>query len=106
MKKLDFNVEKLSEEHIKEIEKHAGFKQEKITEHYDELSANYEQIYLKVGWPDPKQCAELINKHFDKVVTYKEDVNEEVKSMGIQFKNKLIIHSVVNRCRLTPFSMK
>ena len=73
MKKLDFNVEKLSEEHIKEIEKHAGFKQEKITEHYDELSANYEQIYLKVGWPDPKQCAELINKHFDKVVTNKED---------------------------------
>ena len=59
-KKLDFSVDKLTEEHIKEIEKHAGFDQANITEHYDDLSTNYEDIYLKVGWPDPMKCAELV----------------------------------------------
>ena len=59
-KKLDFSVDKLTDEHIKEIEKHQGFDQAHITEHYDDLATNYEDIYLKVGWPDPMQCADLV----------------------------------------------
>ena len=39
--KLNFNGE-LSDEHRKEMEKHAGFSQGNIAEHYDELSTNYE----------------------------------------------------------------
>lgn len=39
--------------------KHGNYNQETIAEQYDELSSNYEQIYLTAGWPDPLQCAEL-----------------------------------------------
>jgi predicted TPR repeat methyltransferase len=41
------------------MEKHAGFKQEEIVDHYDDLCTNYEAIYLRVGFHDPKKCAEL-----------------------------------------------
>jgi len=58
MNKLDFNSE-LTEEHKKEIEKHAHFDQANITGHYDELSTNYEAIYLKAGWPDPRKSADF-----------------------------------------------
>lgn len=58
--KLDFNSE-LTEEHQKEMAKHQNFNQDNITEHYNNLSVNYEEIYLKVGFPDPKKCAEIIN---------------------------------------------
>jgi predicted TPR repeat methyltransferase len=56
--RLDFNVSQLTEQHKKEMEKHANFSQDSITDHYNELAVNYEQIYLRVGWPDPKRCAE------------------------------------------------
>ena len=39
--------------------KHADYKQDTIVEHYNELSDNYEQIYLTAGWTDPVKCAEL-----------------------------------------------
>ena len=38
---------------------HGNFKQENISEHYDELSNHYEDIYLMVGYHDPLKCAEL-----------------------------------------------
>ena len=31
-----------------------------IAEHYDQLATNYEDIYLKVGFPDPMKCAEFV----------------------------------------------
>ena len=39
--------------------KHVAFKQDNIAQHYDELSAHYEQIYLRAGWHDPKMCADF-----------------------------------------------
>jgi predicted TPR repeat methyltransferase len=49
---------KPSEETKKEYEIHGGFSQETISNKYDELSRNYEDVYNSVGWPDPVQCAE------------------------------------------------
>ena len=59
MNKLDFTTDNLTEEHKKEMEKHANFNQANITQHYDELASNYEEIYLKVGWPDPRKSADF-----------------------------------------------
>lgn len=49
----------LEEEHKEEMRKHGNFNQETIAGLYDELSPNYEQIYLRAGWHDPKVCATL-----------------------------------------------
>ena len=55
---LQFDGE-LTEQHKQEMAKHGGFTQDKIAEHYDELSSHYEEIYLRAGWHDPLKCAEL-----------------------------------------------
>lgn len=55
---LQFDGE-LSAQHKEEMAKHGNFSQENIAEHYNELSSNYEQIYLRAGWHDPLKCAEL-----------------------------------------------
>ena len=44
--------------------KHGAFSQDKIAEHYDELSSHYEHIYLTVGYHDPLKCAELTKELF------------------------------------------
>lgn len=64
--KLDFSipVSELTEEHKKEMEKHGNFSQDTIKEHYDELCTNYEDIYLKAGFHDPEQCANLVRDLF------------------------------------------
>ena len=55
---MDFKGE-LTDEHKAEMAKHGNFSQDKIAEHYDELSSHYEDIYLRAGWHDPLKCAEL-----------------------------------------------
>ena len=61
--KLEFIKNKsLKEEHIKEIEQHLDFDQGNISEHYDKLSANYEEIYTHVGWPDPVENARFVKE--------------------------------------------
>ena len=41
------------------MKKHGNFSQDKIADHYNELSSHYEEIYLTAGWHDPLKCAEL-----------------------------------------------
>lgn len=53
---------KVTDELKQEMLKHADFKQENIVEHYDELSNNYETVYLTAGWTDPAKNAELCNE--------------------------------------------
>ena len=55
---MDFKGE-LTEAHKAEMAKHADFQQDKIVDHYNELSSHYEDIYLRAGWHDPLKCAEL-----------------------------------------------
>lgn len=54
MEKVD-----ISEELKAEMLKHGTFSQDTIAEHYNDLSGNYEEIYLTVGYHDPLKCAEL-----------------------------------------------
>ena len=54
----------ITDELKQEMLKHGGFTQDKIAEHYDELSSNYEHIYLTVGYHDPLRCAELTKELF------------------------------------------
>lgn len=49
----------LTEEFKEEMRKHGNFSQDKIADHYNELSSHYEEIYLTAGWHDPLKCAEL-----------------------------------------------
>ena len=55
----------LSDEHKIEMAKHGNFAQDNIVDHYNELSQNYEQIYLRAGWHDPLKCAELAKQCFN-----------------------------------------
>ena len=79
MQKLDFTGD-LTDDHKKEMEKHANFNQGNIKEHYDELCINYEAIYLKAGFHDPLKCAELTNETYELVGKPKDQV--EVVDMG------------------------
>uniref|UniRef100_A0A7S3MUJ7 Methyltransferase domain-containing protein n=1 Tax=Strombidium inclinatum TaxID=197538 RepID=A0A7S3MUJ7_9SPIT len=79
-KKLDFTVDNLTDQHKKEMEKHGNFSQDTIKEHYDDLCNNYEDIYLRAGFHDPKKCAELTNELFEMASKPKEEI--EVLDMG------------------------
>jgi predicted TPR repeat methyltransferase len=67
----------LSEAHKIEMAKHGNFSQDNIVDHYNELSQNYEQIYLRAGWHDPLKCAELA-----KLCLGDEAENAQVLDMG------------------------
>lgn len=56
------------------MEKHGNFHQDHIKEHYDDLCTNYEAIYLKAGFHDPKKCAEMVNETYTLVGKEKADV--------------------------------
>jgi predicted TPR repeat methyltransferase len=56
--------EAYTEELKQKMLSHGNFKQENISEHYDELSNHYEDIYLMVGYHDPLKCAELAKEVF------------------------------------------
>ena len=53
------------------MEKHQGFNQDNISQHYDDLCTNYDAIYEKVGFPCPKNCAQMV--HALKDADMKED---------------------------------
>ena len=58
---MNFSGE-LSDEHKQEMLKHSNFSQATIVDHYNELSKNYEGVYLRAGWHDPLKCAELAHE--------------------------------------------
>lgn len=62
----------ISDELKQEMLKHGNFTQDKIAEHYDELSSHYEHIYLSVGYHDPLRCAELTKELFGDASAEKE----------------------------------
>ena len=60
---LDWNVPVLTHEHIKEVEKCNGFESSQAEMHYDHLSPVWEQIYTRLGYPDPEKVANMVAKH-------------------------------------------
>ena len=60
---LDFNIDYLTAAHIKEVEKCNGYAKGDAAKHFDHVATNIEAAYLRLGYPDPKKVAEMINKH-------------------------------------------
>lgn len=62
--KVDFDVDKLQNAHWSEVDKFNKFDEEKLVEHYDDISVNYDGVYKRMGYPDPEKVAEnLLNVH-------------------------------------------
>ena len=61
MQALDFTGE-LTPVHVAEMEKFNKYDPSKVEEHFDEVSCNYEQIYLRAGYPDPKKVQEAVSE--------------------------------------------
>lgn len=59
--KLDFSGD-LTKEHIREMELFNKFEEKDLENHYDRVSINYEEIYLRAGYPDPKKCQEAVSR--------------------------------------------
>ena len=62
MERLDWNVENFTTAHVQEMEKYAKFEKKQVEEHYDALAANYEDLFLRVGYADPKKCQEVVSE--------------------------------------------
>jgi predicted TPR repeat methyltransferase len=57
------NPTELDAELKAEMLKHNTYSQDTIVDHYNEASANYEQVYITAGWHDPMKCAELAGEY-------------------------------------------
>ena len=71
MQKLDFTGE-LTPAHIKEMDKYNKFNKSQVEEHYDDIALNYEAIYQRTGYPDPKKCQSMVSKYQDSLHNEKE----------------------------------
>ena len=60
---LDFEVPMLGPSHVNEIQKCNGFEPGQAKKHYDHVALNWEAIYLRLGYPDPKKVAEKVDKY-------------------------------------------
>ena len=72
--KLDFTGE-LTDDHKREMEKHANYDKNNIGAFYDELSTNYEDIYLTAGWNDPRINADFVIELYTTTGKPKEEVD-------------------------------
>ena len=52
-------MDKLTNDHIKLMERCNKYKDTDTKRHFDYIASNYEGLYNRAGWPDPKQVADL-----------------------------------------------
>jgi len=71
--KLDFSGE-LTKDHVKEMELFNKFEEHNLEKHYDRVAINYEAIYLRAGFPDPKKCQETVSAICNQKSMKKRDV--------------------------------
>ena len=60
---LDWNIDYLTSAHVKEVEKCNGYDVGQAEMHYDHLAAVWEDIYSRIGYPDPTKVADMVAKH-------------------------------------------
>ena len=53
----------LGPSHVNEILKCNGFEAGEAQRHYDHVALNYEAIYLRLGYPDPKKVVEKVDRY-------------------------------------------
>ena len=58
---LDFDVAKLTGDHVRVMEKFAKYDKAQVEAHFDGVADNYEGAYLRAGYPDPQQCADYVS---------------------------------------------
>ena len=61
-KKMDWDVERLTPEHVKLMERCNKYKIIDTKRHYDFISENYEGLYNRAGWPDPEEIATMVKE--------------------------------------------
>lgn len=64
-----------------EMKKH-DYHREIIDKQYDELSPNYEDLYLRAGWNDPFECAKLVDQTKAHVSETTKNEDFEILDMG------------------------
>lgn len=60
--RLDWQVDQLTDAHVKIYELCNKYKKEHAQKHFDHIASNYEGMYLRMGYPDPKYVANFANK--------------------------------------------
>lgn len=64
--RLDWSVSKLTAEHKRIFNACNKYQKENAKVHYDFLASNYEGMYLRMGYPDPKYVAQYCEKFAQK----------------------------------------
>lgn len=64
--RLDWNVHPLNEKHKKMYGACSKYKKDNAQLHFDYLASNYEGMYLRMGYPDPKYVATYVAKFAEK----------------------------------------
>ena len=62
---LNWDIEYLGKEHHRELTR-CIYKQKDAKKHFDSLSVNYEGMYLRIGYPDPKKVADFVQLFISK----------------------------------------
>lgn len=60
--RLDWGVPTLTDQHVNMFQKCNKYKKEDAATHFDYIASNYEGMYLRMGYPDPKYVANFANK--------------------------------------------
>lgn len=60
--RLDWQVDHLTDAHVKMYELCNKYKKEHAQKHFDHIASNYEGMYLRMGYPDPKYVANFANR--------------------------------------------
>lgn len=60
--RLDWSVPVLTKYHHDMYNMCNKYKKEEAATHFDYLASNYEGMYLRMGWPDPKYVADYAAK--------------------------------------------
>lgn len=58
----DWSKDKLTIEQVKIMERCNKYKKEDASRHFDYIASNYEGLYNKAGYPDPKAVADYVKQ--------------------------------------------
>lgn len=64
--RLDWSVQPLTDKHKKMYDACNKYNKENTQIHFDFLASNYEGMYLRMGYPDPKFVANYVTRYAEK----------------------------------------
>ena len=75
------------------MEKFNKYNKDRLVEHFDDCAINYEDIYLRAGYPDPQKCSQMVTELAEKY-TLVEPVLLESTLMKLVLRTSLVLMSV------------